>query len=397
MYDYIIVGAGIAGLYTAYRLVSHNRFVKLLLLEKRSQVGGRAGTELFYDVPVAIGAGIGRKKKDKRLLQLLNTMQIQVSYYKIKKQHVGFDDVNLVKVLKYLQKEWKKEYKLHPFDTSFKTFAQHKLGVDTYNRFILTSGYSDYEHENVWSALFHYGMDDNADSWKAFFVPWGVLESKLLHHIGAHRIETNKTVVNIEGSLQTGFEVTTSTLQVFYAKQVILASTIGTVQRLVAHKNLRFQPLLDKIQSQPFLRVYGKFSVTSAPIVQHHVPTFTIVTGPLQKIIPIQPDKGVYMICYNDNQHAQLLIDNVADTEDNRQYFCHLFRQALGIPEELELEGIKGYYWKEGTHYYRERPLPTERVQSDQGITIVGELISTNQGWVEGALESVDNIMDFIS
>ena len=396
MYDYIIVGGGISGLYVAFRLLCRNPSVKLLILEQKGTIGGRAGTELFYDVPIATGAGIGRKKKDVRLLRLMKKLGVPVSYYIVKKQCVGFESVPLLKVVKQLQKAWKKEYKAHPFDICFKEFALQQLGEKMYNQFVLTSGYSDYENENAWSTLFHYGMDDNADNWKAFFVPWSVLESKMVEHVGSHRIRLNQRVVTITGSFETEFCVTTNTLQKWYGKQVILASTISTVQRLVSLKGLRFQPLLNKIKSQPFLRIYGKFSVDSAAIVQKYVHGFTLVTGPLQKIIPIRPDKGVYMICYNDNDHAEVLKHRVANTVYNCMYLCNLFCTALGITERLVLQGIRGFYWHEGTHYYSKRPFQKEMIQSDQGITIVGEMISTNQGWAEGALESVDKIINNI-
>jgi monoamine oxidase len=53
------------------------------------------------------------------------------------------------------------------------------------------------------------------------------------------------------------------------------------------------------------------------------------------------------------------------------------------------LIGIKGYYWKEGTHYYKSKPEHFDH-RGEGGIIVVGEMISINQGWVEGALESVD-------
>ncbi|HEV7702237.1 MAG TPA: FAD-dependent oxidoreductase [Candidatus Paceibacterota bacterium] len=53
-FDYIIVGSGIAGIHTAYRLNQQGK--KVLVLEKESYVGGRMSTRLVHGHPVDYGA-----------------------------------------------------------------------------------------------------------------------------------------------------------------------------------------------------------------------------------------------------------------------------------------------------------------------------------------------------
>ena len=52
MYDLVIIGAGPAGLTAAYELANSNK--KIIVLEKKSQVGGLAETKVFekyrYDI-----------------------------------------------------------------------------------------------------------------------------------------------------------------------------------------------------------------------------------------------------------------------------------------------------------------------------------------------------------
>ena len=55
-------------------------------------------------------------------------------------------------------------------------------------------------------------------------------------------------------------------------------------------------------------------SARKAEIMKKYVTTYTIVPGPLQKIIPMDPNKGVYMIAYSDNYYA-LLQKNYLQTE----------------------------------------------------------------------------------
>jgi protoporphyrinogen oxidase len=41
IYDIIILGGGIAGLYCAYKLLQKNKILKILILEKNDYLGGR--------------------------------------------------------------------------------------------------------------------------------------------------------------------------------------------------------------------------------------------------------------------------------------------------------------------------------------------------------------------
>ena len=70
MYDIIIIGGGIAGLYSAYKITKLDPTKKLLVLEGDDHLGGRAGNVNFHGESIPIGAGVGRKKKDKILMAL---------------------------------------------------------------------------------------------------------------------------------------------------------------------------------------------------------------------------------------------------------------------------------------------------------------------------------------
>jgi monoamine oxidase len=77
----IIVGGGIAGLYSAYLLSKRNTGNtgnnNILLIEKNNYLGGRMGSEMFEGQSIVTGAGIGRKHKDLLLLKLLHELKIK--------------------------------------------------------------------------------------------------------------------------------------------------------------------------------------------------------------------------------------------------------------------------------------------------------------------------------
>ena len=109
------------------------------------------------------------------------------------------------------------------------------------------------------------------------------------------------------------------------------------------------------------------------------------------------------MIAYSDNKSAIFLKKYLENTPKNREVFCHLIEKALGLPNKsLELIAIKDYYWTTGTHYYT--PLPNEyenreafihaAQNPERGILVVGEVVSKNQGWINGALSSVSAVLN---
>ena len=75
-YDIIIIGSGIAGLYSAYTIqrLAPNKSFLVLEKYKKKWIGGRISNEEFYGTTVVTGAGIGRKDKDHLLQKLLQEL-----------------------------------------------------------------------------------------------------------------------------------------------------------------------------------------------------------------------------------------------------------------------------------------------------------------------------------
>ena len=138
--------------------------------------------------------------------------------------------------------------------------------------------------------------------------------------------------------------------------------------------------------------------------MKKYVPGYMVLPGPLQKIIPMDADKGVYMIAYNDNANTIAFKNHLKNNETNRELFAQFLEASIGIPKNsIQLIAIKDYYWQSGTHYYK--PLDKKKYKSrdefvysvqhpTNGIIVVGEVVSRKQGWVEGALESVKTVVN---
>jgi len=398
--DIIIIGSGMSGLYSAYKIKEFSPKTTFMILEKykKNWIGGRTSNEMFYGTEIVTGAGIGRKSKDKLLYKLLTHFKLETSEYTVnphKSDLIHSLDIN--KVMNHLRREYKG---FKDKTATFKQFATKVLGEKEYKNFTLNAGYTDYENEDALETLYYYGMEDNACCWKAFHVPWRKLVLKLYRYIGEQHFRFSNKVVNITKTHDNPcrFLIDTENGLQYLCNKVIVASTIDTVQNLLPNHSIYHD-----IQGQPFLRLYAKFTKSSIPILKEYIKGFTFVPGPLQRIIPMDPDNGLYMIAYNDNNNAIALKDYLQNTKSNRDLYEILLEKSLGMPENsVHIIAIKDYYWPIGTHYYK--PLNKELYSSredfidkaqhpEQGILVVGECVSRNQGWSEGSLESVKAVV----
>ena len=406
IYDIIIIGSGISGLYAAYNIQKMSPSTSFIILEKYKQkwIGGRTNNDMFCGTRVVTGAGIGRKRKDKLLIRLLNELDLSHEEFSFKPYYSTQIDniVDIKSVIQHLLYEYDKN-KTRPRIT-FKEFSKPILGDKLYNEFLVSAGYTDYENEDAFDVIQNYGMDDNACCWKGMYINWSQLVTTLHHTIGIDKIKTSMNVVSIMKTNDNPclFSVETDNKTVFRSNKVIVATTIDSIKQIVPGASSK-NSIYSKIKGQNFLRLYGKFSKKSAEIMTEYVKGYTIVPGPLQKIIPIDASKGVYMIAYSDNASATFLQQYLEDTPKNREVFCHLLETALGISDKsLELLAIKDYYWPIGTHYYTPLPKKYENREEfihiaqnpEKGILVVGEVVSNNQGWANGALSSVNAVLN---
>lgn len=401
MYDIIIIGGGIAGLYSAYKITKLDSSKKILLLEANDHLGGRANNVNFHGQSIPIGAGVGRKNKDILLLQLLNDLNIPYNQFTASSQYSSTIEpkCNVKDMFLYLKNTYDNE---KDKTKTFKQYANSKLeekyGKGSYENFTICSGYTDYENESTHDTLYYYGFDDNYRDWKAMGISWKNLINTLSKNIGSQNIKKSSYVNKIKKVSECEYQVFTNNHQ-FSCKKIIMATTIESIIKLLPQK----APLYNQIKGQPFLRIYGKFSKPSIKIMKEKCEKTTIVPGPIHKIIPINPDKGIYMIAYTDNNAAKKLEKHKENTKKNRELICEILELALDIPKNtLELEDMIDFYWDVGTHYYlplkgdfkNRKDYCSFAQKPDENMRIVGELISMNQGWVEGALESVENIIN---
>ena len=403
-YDIIIIGSGMSGLYSAYNIQKMYPDISFLILEKHHKqwIGGRTSNEMFYGVQVVTGAGIGRKDKNPLLIKLMDELQIKYSDFVSTMNYSKlFEPVDIMKIINLLKRQYVKHPELH--NKTFKDFFIYCFDATLYKQFLISAGYTDYENADLYETLYNYGMDDNKGGWSGLYIPWKKMVDELYNKIGKKHFRFSNNVVSINRIEKSPclFEIKTDNNTTYHSNKIIVATTITGIQQLVpgaSNKNSLYQ----QIHGQPFLRLYAKFNKESAEVMKKYVTTYTIVPGPLQKIIPMDSNKGVYMIAYSDNSNALVQKKYLKDTEKNREIYCALVEESLGIPKgSLKILAMKDYFWSIGTHYYE--PLKRNETRDvfvhkaqhpENGILVVGEAVSRYQGWTEGALESVKSVLN---
>ena len=111
-HDIIIIGSGMAGLYSAYNIKKMSPKTSFLILEKykKQWIGGRTSNEMFYGTEIVTGAGIGRRKKDKLLYKLLKELNIPTNDFTLEPSYSNtiYHVSNIDDTMNYLKKELNK-------------------------------------------------------------------------------------------------------------------------------------------------------------------------------------------------------------------------------------------------------------------------------------------------
>jgi hypothetical protein len=134
IYDYIIVGAGIGGLYAAYNIKKIYPDKKFLILEENSKkyIGGHIREDKFANHLVTTGAGVGRKHKDKFLIKLLKELDINYNEFLVDPKY-SFEPANYKKTIQLIKEKFIEKKKPR---VTFREFVLPLLGQILYKQFV---------------------------------------------------------------------------------------------------------------------------------------------------------------------------------------------------------------------------------------------------------------------
>lgn len=351
----------------------------------------------FQHQNVNVGAGIIRFR-DQRFKKLLKELNVKMTPFwtnKVYNFEVNNND------LKIIIEKLKSNLHLASNLDTVRQYFQKVLDPQTNAKLIVMAGYDDFLNEPAKEYFQKQDIDELFFSWKAISIPWQKFIDKLSSH-ACINADLETRVTSLQSIQLDDFDNTTyflleanykNLVKVHYysCKNLIIATTVDDIKRLLPDKLSLYQ----NIRGQPFFRVFGRIVTSVEPLTK----TSVVTNNMLRKIIPLKDD--IYMIAYNDNDSALKLLNesNKCVTKKDKLLFYSRLLQEVFLGKKFKLTHIEECFWNTGTHYYvplnngNRSDFINQAQHPSKNMLVVGEMVSTTQGWVEGALESVDKVL----
>lgn len=422
LYDTIVVGGGIGGLYASYKLQQkHNSKTKthsILLLEANDRLGGRihsvtkddltyeAGAARFHDKQRKIMELIDEfKLKDKLILLSNGVKLIPTPGNKYINVHYAEHVINIENVINDLiglveKKKIKNEELINHsiLDLIDKHFDKKYPGIATMFEEVYEY-WSEIAIMNAKDALKLF-QDDLNDKNKYYTLHGGM--SQLIDHLEKALkidIETRYQVKSIKKNLDQTFTINSK----YTCRNIVLAlpkHNLLDLEYLAKKKNVK--QLLNSVEETPLCRIYAKYPMT---ILNYHpwfnrLPKTSLPGSRLKYKIPINHVYGLTMISYTDGKYAKYwkrIIDEGKSALKDKIY-DETVKTFTDIEEMPKPEWITEHYWDYGAGYWslgaNSEDLASRVLKpiEEDNIFICGENYSRHQAWMEGALETANQV-----
>lgn len=430
IYDIIILGGGIAGVYTMYTLLKTNPNLSILLLEATERFGGRIYTTPKYHLE----AGAGRfSSNHKHLLKLIKELGLENKIQKssasaeylpvnnnqksstnnlpsifssILEIYTGNSVNHLTELIATVVIASKLERKIYLQSVSFINYAKTILSKEEIQYIKDAFGY--YSELVIMNAHDSIQLIENLNPKNKFHVLQDGLSQIIdemilkIKKIKPNQLilKHNHKVINIkrektEDKHDFIYSVNIENGKVFYTNKIIAALPKQVLEKIPFFKSLK--PDLKKIECAPLCRIYSKFK--DKKWIQN-LPKFT-TNNNLRMVIPINAEKGTIMISYTDNKYADYWHElyKKEGIEKVDQKIAELIKESTNITIPKPLETMV-YYWSCGVGYWGigadSEKISQKMVKpfDEEEIYICGEHYSEkNQQWMEGALETSMSVL----
>jgi hypothetical protein len=289
-----------------------------------------------------------------------------------------FSQQEFTQKIKDMIKKYKIEGKPYQHLTMLE-FLRNNFDKDQVIEYLEHCEYLDFINSDIDYYLNNYPIDDNIPGpHKVFYIDWMGLIDKMKQQI---EVNSGKIILNYEVSNIANLE--------FSGKKIIMALTLKPLQKLLSF------PISNYIGSTPFVRIYT-FHKSGHQFRGPNIKGYTILRDNyLQKVI-IMGD-NILMASYSDSFYAQYWKKYLNNKEKLKEKVLKYLRKA--VSETTDIDDIYIHYWDEGVHYFKPTNGQFETIHNklmtpQENIYLCGEVISRRQGWVDGSLSSVDELIN---
>lgn len=387
LYDYIIIGGGLAGVYCAYKLSTK---YKILLIEKEDKLGGRGLMINWHQTDIKLGAGIG-SPENSVLIKLMK--ELSFSYKESRGENAfvdltdRFDQSKFVQKIKDKIQEYKQKGKKYQHLTVLQ-FLKQNFTKDDVISYLEHCEYIDFINSDIDYYLNFYPIDDNTlGPYTVLYIDWmkltRVMEERIRQNSGEIRLNCEVNKVDSSDEIKKVYCCD----NVFDGSNIIFATTLKPLQKLINF------PISDYIGTVPFVRIYT-FHKNGHNFKGKNIKGYTILKDNyLQKVIIM--NEKILMASYSDSFYA----DYWKQYENDKKKLTEKVEKYLRkvVPTISDIDDIYIHYWLEGVHYYKPMSgkfdeIHKKIIRPENNIYVCGEIVSRRQGWVDGALSSVDDL-----
>lgn len=410
-YDYIVVGGGISGLNTCLKLVNGKN--KILLLERNNRLGGRLQTYDKDGISYEIG-GARFHKGHKNLFELIKMFNLEDKIFPIT------NDKTFIPVKNKFTKKYDVDKTLKKILDKSDTLKKEELlkmnmielckkVLNKEECLYFQSGFEyicELEDLNAYEALDTFKNDLNNDfQFYLFQNGFGeLLETmeKFIRDNGCD-IKLQHTLRDIKLKDETYHLEVSNVTKTFKTKNLILALDKTPLLSIPYLKSLK--PELESVKKVTLVRIYAKYPLDkkTKKVWFHDIGKVTTDIE-IKYIIPYNPQEGLIMISYTDQKLADFW-NKIADQgpEKLEEELTKQLKKLFPKKKIPKTSYLKAHTWFNGVHLWKKgfEALPiSQEIQQpfkNESLFICGEAYSERQGWVEGALESSEEVLKKIN
>ena len=412
---HIIVGAGITGLYLAYKLLLKGvSAVDIVIFEGSDRIGGRIYTNEHKGFRYSVGAGrLG--KKHKYVMKIIKDFKLQDQIINIGKNTNYFVEGRLMNEaellshyksnFKSLNELWRYAiekklngnkydpslYNLHNYfslilsanDVELLKISLGYIGemydMNAYNGLLTLR--KDFDIRNNEFFILRDGIHILCDVLYKYILDAGVsvkfssiLEDVCDSESGAGGESGDKKYVKVSGVKHS------------YSK-LYLTIKRGDYMNIGYFK--KYESLFNTVSDGHLLRIFAQYK----DVWFKDMPKI-LTQNKLQFIIPIDYNSGLIQISYSDRYNADFW-NAFKNEKDVKKYLTKILNEMFPEKNIKEPEWITMHFWKAGDHMWNVG-VNTKKIQEKmdeifipKDIYILGETYSERQAWIEGAIETV--------